>query len=307
MASPVDVRLLHTETHWAIEDAVVLVGRHDKAAIRLDHEEVARRHAVFFRFGRDPAVFDLGGKEGIYVNGQCCTITPLAHGDCVTVSKFGLVVGLPDDEEEFCSGSTNGTSKLKSAFSPVLLKGHGGQEDAAEGNGREESAKGGLLEPVEDGVVVREALEAMDGNIANAWDRLNSWQSQLERDASALSQQECDLATRAEELDAKDAAIRGQLYDISQFNEELKMRERELARQTAELQEQRDALNARENAIEQGEQDLEKRIAEVQRREGALAQRWSRLRSTKCANCGCPVNVGPISNGGKPGKASTDG
>lgn len=296
MASLVDIRLLHTETHWSVEDAVVLIGRHDKAAVRLDHEDVARRHAVLFRFGRDPAVFDLGGKNGIFVNGQCCTITPLAHGDCVTVGKFGLVIGLPDEEDESCSGTTNGTSSLKSAFSPVLLKGHKHPEDGPENVDGEAPADELPPAPADDQTDVRQALEKIDDNIAESWDRLNSWQSRLERDASALSQQESSLNAKMEELDAKDAAVRGQLHDITQFNDELKLRERDLARQAAELQERRDALDARESGLEQNEAEFTQRLADVQRRESALAQRWSRLRAAKCAKCGTPVNLGPMGN-----------
>jgi len=305
MVTPLDVRLLHTETHWTIEDAVVMIGRHEKSAIRLDHDDVARRHAVLFRFGHDPAVFDLGGKNGMYVNGQCCTITPLAHGDCVTVAKFGLVLSLPDEEDDVCSGGTNGTSRLKSAFSPVLRKGHPA-EPAETPNGDLPPQDEDTEEVAVDETAVRDALEQIDENIADSWGRLNSWQSRLERDASVLSQQEIDLNARSEELDAKDAAIRGQLYDITQFNEELKVRERELARQAAELQEQRDSLNAREKQIEQNENDLAQRSADVQRRESALAQRWSRLRAVKCAKCGTPLNVGAVTGGGVPQPPATE-
>jgi len=304
MATPLDVRLLHTETHWSVEDAVALIGRHEKAAIRLDHEDVARRHALLFRFGRDPAVFDLGGKNGIYVNGQCCTITPLAHGDCVTVAPFGLVIGLPNEEDEFCSPATNGMSRLTSAFSPFLLKGHKRPED--EPGAADDATPGDDVQPaptddepevrqaLEDDV--RQALEDIDDNIADSWGRLNSWKSRLERDANALSKQESDLNAKAEELDAKDAALRGQLFDITQFNEELKLRERDLARQAAELQDRRDALGVRERGLEQNEAELGQRLAEVQRRESALTQRWSRLRAVKCTKCGTSINVGSLGN-----------
>jgi len=307
MASPMDVRLNHTETHWSIEDAVVLIGRHDKAAVRLDHEEVARRHAILFRFGRGPAIFDLGGKDGILVNGQRCTVTPLAHDDCITVAKFVLVIGLADEMGDVCTGTTNGTSRLKSAFSQVLRKGPELRVEEAEEEGADTPLPDLLLPPPpepgpvttpEEEADVRHALEKIDDNIAESWDRLNSWKSRLERDASALCEQESDLNVRSEELDAKDAAIRGQLYDIAQYNEELKLRERELARQAAEIQEQRDGLAAREANIANAEADVAARFAEVQRRESAMAQRWSRLRAIKCTKCGTPINVSAL---GQPG------
>jgi len=93
---PVDVRLMHTDRQWTIEDAVVLVGRHERATIQLDHDDVSMRHAVIFRFGDRPAVFDLGARTGIWVSGKRSSISLLADGDCVTVGPFGLSIGSPD-------------------------------------------------------------------------------------------------------------------------------------------------------------------------------------------------------------------
>jgi len=296
LAGPIDLSLMHTETHWQVEDAVTLIGRHDAATIRLDHEDIARRHAVLFRFGRDPAIFDLGGPSGIFVNGEGCTMTSLAHGDCLTVAKFGLIVSLSNEDEGALPGGNNGTSRLKSAFSQVLRKGHStpGQQPAQPGtSATPERAE--LPDAVKGG-----RIGDIDNELHSTWDRVNSWQSRLESDAGELSRQEMDLASRAEALDARDAELRGQLHDITQYNEELKLRERELATQAAELQSKRDELAGRERDIEAKEQDLQTRSAEVQRRESALAQRWSRLRAAKCTHCGKAVNVGPMT-GGAPG------
>lgn len=299
MALPVDVRLMHTETHWLIEDAVAMIGRHEKSTVCLDHEDVARRHAIFFRLGKELAIYDLGGKNGVYVNGQCCTITPLVHGDCITVAKFGLAINLLDTEDMEAAPQSNARPEPKSAFSSVMFS---GQQDDAEAEDDDDAdrrmATQDVLPTTEDEAMVREALDSIDENLADAWTRVNSWESRLERDATALSQQELDLATRAEALDARDATLRGQLFDVTQFNEELKLRERDLSRQAAELQAKRDELNTRESAIEEKETSLQARLAEAQTRENSAAQRWSRLRAAKCANCGTPFRL--AAPGGEP-------
>lgn len=298
LAVPVDLSLVHTETHWQVEDAVSMIGRHENATIRLDHEDVARRHAVLFRFGKDAAIFDLGGPSGIYVNGEGCSLTSLAHGDCITVARFGLLVSLANEEDEALPGGTNGTSRLKSAFSQVLRKGTSGPsllpsplevETAFDHEpADDESADVELTDA--------ERIDHIEDELTSTWDRVNSWQSRLEQDAGELLRQEVDVTSRAEALDARDAELRGQLHDVTQYNEELKLRERELATQAAELQNKRDELAGREKEIEEKEQDLEARLAEAQRRENALNQRWSRLRAVKCSHCGEAVNVGPMTD-----------
>ncbi len=303
MAIPVDVRLMHTETHWMIEDAVAMIGRHEKSTVWLDHEDVARRHAILFRLGKELAVYDLGGKNGVYVNGQCCAITPLEHGDCITVAKFGLAINLQDTEDMEAAPQTNVRPEPKSAFSSVMFSGQ-----VAEADEEDETAQRGATQDVlptaDDEDMVREALDNIDENLADAWSRVNSWENRLERDATAISQQELDLTARAEELDARDATLRGQLFDVTQFNEELKLRERDLSRQIADLQAKRDELTARESAIAEKEAALQERLTEAQSRENGVAQRWARLRSAKCASCGTPFRLagasGDVSSNGKP-------
>ncbi len=314
MTLPVDVRLLHTETHWLIEDAVALIGRHDDSAVRLDQEDVARRHAILFRFGKELAVYDLGGKNGIYVNGQCCAITPLVHGDCITVAKFGLAINLLDTEDMEASPLSHTAPEPKSAFSPLLFASQSDEEgDDEDCEDESSTTEPSPLPTTDDEDIVRQALDNIDENLADAWERVNSWQTRLENDATAISRQELDLAVRAEELDARDATIRGQLFDVTQFNEELKLRERDLSRQAAQLQAKRDELMAREAALEEQEKSLRDRQADTQRRENAAAQRWTRLRTTKCAKCGTPIRLSANSpeaiatkNGSPPPPANHD-
>src|SRR3990172_5168445 len=55
-SDPVSLHLIHTDKHWSVEDAVVLIGRHDDATVRLEHPDLSSRHALLFRVGSGAAV-----------------------------------------------------------------------------------------------------------------------------------------------------------------------------------------------------------------------------------------------------------
>ncbi|MDO8630680.1 MAG: FHA domain-containing protein [Phycisphaerales bacterium] len=94
--NPLMLSLIHTDKQWKVEEAAVLIGRHDHAAIRLDNPEISMRHAILFRFGGGPVLFDLGSRSGVWVNGQRCEISMLVDGDRLTIGPFGIGVCVPD-------------------------------------------------------------------------------------------------------------------------------------------------------------------------------------------------------------------
>jgi len=310
----VTVQLLHTDHSWEIDQAVVLIGKHGGATIHLDHEEVVPRHAILFRFVDRPAVFDLGGPTGLWVNGQRCSLTPLDDGDCLTVGPFGLSVHYVDpsagakpakpaatappvpvppapapapvdppqpapDPEPF--GATTMLGEYAAAHHQVGVEVGGGPAIP------DLSAP---VAPPPDGL--ENAPPAVDSNISELWDRLNSWQSRLAQNATALSKQESDLAARSAELDARDAALRGELHDLTRLNEKITLREKDLARQAADIQARTDELKTAMKAFADREAEFEKGVAELQRREHAITQRWTRMRSASCAHCGKPLQLG---------------
>ncbi|MDO8630679.1 MAG: hypothetical protein Q7R41_09300 [Phycisphaerales bacterium] len=138
-------------------------------------------------------------------------------------------------------------------------------------------------------------LDPLQNNIAEAWQRLNHWRTQLQRDANLLGERQDSLAARESEFDARDAALRGQLHDITRFNEQLAQREGDLSARAAQIQTDADAVAALKKAAAERDIELQRRIEEVSRRENALAQRWSRLQSTTCPHCRKPINVGSAS------------
>jgi pSer/pThr/pTyr-binding forkhead associated (FHA) protein len=297
---PLDVRLIHTEQQWKIEDAVVLIGRHELAAIRLDHEDVSTRHAVLFRYGERPAVFDLGCRTGIWVNGKRSSIATLSDGDCVTVGPFGLSIGSPD------LAALRGTTPVPPAMDPIL---HAVLPGARVGSAVEKTfpsaESNGQAAPSEVEPSLDDWVQASDrtnpagqegdelvSEIGDTWQNLNKWGTDATH-ASAAPQNEAAeaLAARTAELDARDAALRGQLHDVSRMHEQLVEEEKKIAKLRAEMERAQLDLEQRQARLTEAEADLEKRLADVQSRENALAQRWSRIRSATCSHCGKPSNL----------------
>jgi uncharacterized protein (DUF3084 family) len=98
------------------------------------------------------------------------------------------------------------------------------------------------------------------------------------------------------ELDAKDAATRGQLHDLSRLQEQLAQRERELEAQIVKLA-------ADQEAYVEREAQLVRRADELSRREHVVAQRWSRLQTASCPDCGRRISPNQVGTGDTPPNA----
>jgi len=293
---PVSLHLIQTDKHWSIERAVEMIGRHDDACVRLDHPDLSARHALLFRVGAGPAIFDLGSRTGLWVNGQRCSLTPLYNDDRITAGPFGLTVHCL--ERSASTRVDEPTARSTAHPSPNLAQGDEGRSAAdcatpPQAPAVQSSCTAAAPGPAQ--TAAEPALDNLPGDITETWERLNLWRSQLRNGASALDEQQNSLDARAAELDARDAALRGQLHDVSRFHEQMLARERELAAKVAELQAAADALAEARKACDQREADLAKRDQEMNRREHALAQRWTRLLATTCPHCRQPVNVGNVS------------
>ncbi len=291
---PVSLRLIHTDTNWQIEDAVVLIGRHDDAGVRLDHADVSARHALLFRVGTTPAVFDLGSRTGLWVNGQRCSLTPLHNDDRITVGTFGLLM------QCFEPGAN---TRLDMPATPSMSAPDGTKRNTEEvGTAHATSAPATAtildtplcIENNSASAALETELKDLHGDITETWERLNHWRTQLRNGTSALDEKETGPESRDVEADAKDAAFRGQLHDVSRLHEQILVRERELAAQAAQLQAERDAIADYRKGCSQLEADLARREQELNRREHALAQRWSRLLTTTCPHCRQPVSIGNV-------------
>lgn len=286
---PVSLQLLHTEKHWTVADAVALIGRHDDATVRLDHTDMSSRHAILFRVGNRPAIFDLGSRTGLWVNGRRCSIAPLQDDDRITVGSFGLSLQCLEP-----SVSIHLDEPVVRPIAEFLTPPptHGVHDIAPQASVPESPAAApiNLAEQVDRPYAETESnLENLQSNLSEAVKLLNVQREQLRDGASAI--EELKTTAHARETDAQEAVLRGQLHEITRFHEQVLTRERELAANIAQLQAGADSLAEARKACEQREADLDQREEEMSRRERAIAQRWSRLSAVTCPHCRKPLNV----------------
>lgn len=287
--------LMHTDKVWNLEEAVVLIGRHDDAPIRLDHPDISARHAILFRFGKQPAAFDLGSRTGIWVNGQRCSLTPLQDGDRLTAGPFGLAVNASELPAMAMPEVVSAPPPAPiPAPQPAIVEPPREASPFARAAAKAQTVVAPPpAAPAPTAPVAEEPpAEQLGQGITQTWEQLNSWRTQLRNGAIALEAQQNDLVAKEAELEARDAALRGQLHDVTRFHEQITVRERELAAKMAQMQAELDVLEAGKKEAELRDADLARRDQEVHRREQAVAQRWARLVATRCPNCKKPINIG---------------
>lgn len=306
---PVTVRLDRTEAQWRIDDAIALIGRHDDAAIRLDHQDVSARHAILLRYMDGLAIFDLGSRSGVLVNGECSAFVPLRGVRRVSVGPCALTIDSSEPvalqrerpgsdaypTHEVPSGGTleHGAEFRGGETSSFTYDREGETSDrrsrsvSPAGSPRAPDARS----PTEALADIESDLSMLQRNIADSWNRLNAWQSRLAQDASRLTHKESDLVARETELDAKDAALRGQLHDLTRYHEQITAREQELATQLARIQGRQQELDRAQAAFAERQVEVARQADDVKRREHVLAQRWTRLMAVSCPRCGEPVNT----------------
>lgn len=279
---PVGVELVHTEHVWRVSEAVALIGKHELAPIRLDHEHVARRHALIFRMNNQPAIFDLGSREGIWVDGQRCSLAPLANNSRVTIGPFGLNIEYGKKPEPVAPPPPPTAS---SGF-PMSSS----DDDSVRRIGDQAA----------------EELALLQDEISKTWNQLNGWrpgssESEAKQAPTATAHGNAadeapnlDLTARSAELDARDAALRGRLHDLDRLENDLHEREEALLRQAAELQRRKDQLLRDQKEWNEKIGKFSERDEELRRREQAINQRWSRIRSLTCPGCGESMHAGQL-------------
>ena len=86
-------KLVDTQT---LDNEVIKIGKLRSSHIRLDHESVARMHAVLEVAGDDIRVLDLGSTSGVHVNGQRVSKSaPLHGGDRLSVGPYRIELDIP--------------------------------------------------------------------------------------------------------------------------------------------------------------------------------------------------------------------
>ena len=82
----------------ADDETSTSIGRESANAVRLDDNEVSRRHAEISRVGDRFVVGDLRSSNGTYVNSRKVERAPLAAGDQIQVGRTVLVFGQESEE-----------------------------------------------------------------------------------------------------------------------------------------------------------------------------------------------------------------
>jgi pSer/pThr/pTyr-binding forkhead associated (FHA) protein len=312
---PVTLRLDHTDQQWRVEEAVALIGRHRDAHVRVDHPDIASRHAVLFKFANAPAIADLGSRAGIAVNGQRCSMAGLEDGARVAIGPCTLLIGSRDSVapvSEVLGGSllrepgdNSGEIVGSKANAPGESGGEsvGSTDEGAPSPHRpgppfvaiSDSLRAANTDDVSAQALskIESELAALQTNLSTSWDDLNSWESRLREDATKLDRQQVNLSAREAELDAQDASLRGQLHDLTRYHEQIVEREKELAAQLAKIQEERDLVSKAESELATREGEVTRRADELRNREHVLAQRWARLQASTCPHCGKAIRAAP--------------
>lgn len=282
-ALPVHIRLDYTDMAWDVDQAAVLVGRHEGATIRLDHNDLSARHAVLFRFQDNPALFDISEKTGILVNNESCSLTPLAEGDRITVGPFTLLVGRSVAAED--------PGRLAAASGPSdagLTPPAAGVPANAEPRA---AAKAGGSSNLEG------SIENLAGELQKSWQELNAMPAAAPTPDVMTSDLAEALRAKEAELEARDAALRGKLHDITQYHELVLARERDLGALSARIQAEFDEASVGKKAHDVMQQQIDQQLKEIQRREQMLSQRWARMQATTCPHCGRSVTLGAVEDG----------
>ena len=106
---------------WDGKDDLV-IGRDATCAVRLQGNDVSRRHAALHKDGPDAGVtiVDLDSRNGIRVNGKPAPLAPLGEGDVVGLGGWiGVVTATPGAFTEIAPGLFGG-ALLRSALAPLL-------------------------------------------------------------------------------------------------------------------------------------------------------------------------------------------
>jgi pSer/pThr/pTyr-binding forkhead associated (FHA) protein len=94
------IRLIALDGRFDIDlgRGLVLIGRHPQCDIRLDSNQVSRRHCCLTEADGEVRVCDLGSTNGIRINGRRVQSGRLKPGDELMIANFRYFVDIPATE-----------------------------------------------------------------------------------------------------------------------------------------------------------------------------------------------------------------
>jgi len=78
-----------------IEGGSTIIGRSSNADIPLDDMTVSRRHAEIRCTGSSYFISSLGGRNGVFVNGNWIETVQLKHGDLIEIARYKMKFEVP--------------------------------------------------------------------------------------------------------------------------------------------------------------------------------------------------------------------
>jgi pSer/pThr/pTyr-binding forkhead associated (FHA) protein len=82
---------------YALVKGETTIGRDPTNDVVIDNLGVSRTHAAVVRAGGEFIARDLGGKNGLFVNGMPTAAQQLRHGDSIQIGKFSLTLSTLGD------------------------------------------------------------------------------------------------------------------------------------------------------------------------------------------------------------------
>lgn len=208
---------------WDVRDNCSIIGRSDRAEVRLDGAGILPVHAILFALGEQWVVHNLSGDQSCTVDGAPVDTAVIRAGCALTIADHVFSVSeapetssrTPKDHPR--SGSPRSSTDQDHRPPPPAAPSAGGESLAN----------------------VAHKLSALRKDIDDSWRRMNvpvGTEPEPVPDDPATLQAKNALAAREAELDQRDASLRGRLCDLNGLSEELAERERELRTQKENLE-----------------------------------------------------------------------
>lgn len=277
--------------------AVNVIGRRDRCDFCLADETVSQVHAAVFLAEGGPAVFDLGSRNGVWLNEQRVEYGGLADGDVLRIGSAAWNVRLgastggsdnkPADGKNRRVAPSNGRAETQVNQEVSAVEAENRSTTSVAGpNG---SGTVPPLPPTPELVLgdLEQRIASLHQNISESWQRLNTWQAgleareesleqrgqQLEAVRKEIEQRSAELDARQTQLDERDAKqeeavaqLEAKRADLQQLEESCHARRQELEALTAKAQQAEAALEEREKQCQQRQAEIEKAAAELESR-----------------------------------------
>lgn len=281
-----------------LERSVSVVGRREECDLILSDLDVSLAHAAIVHVQGRPAVYDLGSRNGTFVNDKRVSLAYIAPGDKLALGpcQFKVENGEPasqtveqdasadDENEQTAPASSDHNSNAAEATTDDAERDTTSEQSSHEApEAAEEAPATDQVEPAQtndeptqqkqqDGDMSAVAqlphelqgkIASLQDNIRTWWDQLQEWQGRLEQYGQQLHQRTNDLTEREQQLAAR--------------QEEIQNRQQQTEDQQGELEKARNDFEAHRATFEEEHLKLERAKAAVRTQRDELTQRNQEL------------------------------